>query len=246
MLNFVLCDDNKNALDRFSKMLELVFTNNDLSGQISFASTNANEALNYVKNNIVDVVILDIDLHDTISGLDLAEKIRKINKKIYIIFETAHLEYLLLAYKCKTFDYLPKPISLSNLETTILRLFNDIYQNTSNTSFIKLTCGNMINANSILYIEKCNTKLIFRAQSTNYSIYSSFTKIQSKLPSNFVRCHKSYIVNIANIDNINNMIIHFDKTNDVKCYIGQFYKKKFMEVLKNESYTNTYDTQRNN
>ena len=42
------------------------------------------------------------------------------------------------------------------------------------------------------------------------------------------------------------MIIHFDKTNDVKCYIGQFYKKKFMEVLKNESYTNTYDTQRNN
>ncbi len=246
MLNFVLCDDNKNALDRFSKMLELVFTNNDLSGQISFASTNANETLNYVKNNIVDVVILDIDLHDTISGLDLAEKIRKINKKIYIIFETAHLEYLLLAYKCKTFDYLPKPISLSNLETTILRLFNDIYQNTSNTSFIKLTCGNMINANSILYIEKCNTKLIFRAQSTNYSIYSSFTKIQSKLPSNFVRCHKSYIVNIANIDNINNMIIHFDKTNDVKCYIGQFYKKKFMEVLKNESYTNTYDTQRNN
>ena len=246
MLNFVLCDDNKNALDRFSKMLELVFTNNDLSGQISFASTNANETLNYVKNNIVDVVILDIDLHDTISGLDLAEKIRKINKKIYIIFETAHLEYLLLAYKCKTFDYLPKPISLSNLETTILRLFNDIYQNTSNTSFIKLTCGNMINANSILYIEKCNTKLIFRAQSTNYSIYSSFTKIQSKLPSNFVRCHKSYIVNIANIDNINNKIIHFDKTNDVKCYIGQFYKKKFMEVLKNESYTNTYDTQRNN
>ena len=126
MLNFVLCDDNKNALDRFSKMLELVLTNNDFDGNISFATTNANELLNYVKNNTVDVVILDIDLHDKISGLDLAEKIRSINKKIYIIFETAHLEYLLLAYKYKTFDYLPKPISLSNLESTISRLFNDI------------------------------------------------------------------------------------------------------------------------
>ena len=111
MLNFVLCDDNKNALDRFSKMLELVLTNNDFDGNISFATTNANELLNYVKNNTVDVAILDIDLHDKISGLDLAEKIRSINKKIYIIFETAHLEYILLAYKYKTFDYLPKPIS---------------------------------------------------------------------------------------------------------------------------------------
>ena len=86
MLNFVLCDDNKNALDRFSKMLELVLTNNDFDGNISFATTNANELLNYVKNNTVDVVILDIDLHDKISGLDLAEKIRSINKKIYIMY----------------------------------------------------------------------------------------------------------------------------------------------------------------
>ena len=243
MLNFVLCDDNKNALDRFSKMLELVFTNNDLSGQISFASTNANETLNYVKNNIVDVVILDIDLHDTISGLDLAEKIRKINKKIYIIFETAHLEYLLLAYKCKTFDYLPKPISLSNLESTISRLFNDIRQGSINKNFIELKNGKLLNTNSIFYIEKDNTKLIFRANSENYSTYSSFNKIQPKLPANFIRCHKSFIVNVNNITTINNNVIHFDKANNLKCYIGQVYKKKFLEVLKNESYTNTNDTQ---
>jgi len=242
MLNFVLCDDNKNALDRFSKMLELVFTNNDLSGQISFASTNANETLNYVKNNIVDVVILDIDLHDTISGLDLAEKIRKINKKIYIIFETAHLEYLLLAYKCKTFDYLPKPISLSNLETTILRLFNDVGFDPLKKSFIKLKNGNLINSNSIFYIEKDNMKLIFRTDLEDYSMYSSFSKIQSELPTNFIRCHKSYIVNVNNIKNIDNNIIHFDKTNTKQCYIGQVYKKNFLEVLKHESYTNTYGT----
>lgn len=86
MLNFVLCDDNKAALERFEKMLNLVLENNDLDGNISLATTNVNEVLDHVKNNIVDVVILDIDLNTNISGLELAQKIRKINKKVYIIF----------------------------------------------------------------------------------------------------------------------------------------------------------------
>lgn len=242
MLNFVLCDDNKNALDRFSKMLELVLTNNDFDGNISFATTNANELLNYVKNNTVDVVILDIDLHDKISGLDLAEKIRSINKKIYIIFETAHLEYLLLAYKYKTFDYLPKPISLSNLESTISRLFNDIGTEPLKKSFIKLKNGNLINLNSIFYIEKNNMKLIFNGGSAEYSIYSTFKEIQPSLPQTFIRCHKSYIVNVLKITHIEKSTIHFDKTCNKKCYIGQVYRKKFLEVLNNESNTSFNNT----
>ena len=226
MLNFVLCDDNKAALERFEKMLNLVLENNDLDGNISLATTNVNEVLDHVKNNIVDVVILDIDLNTNISGLELAQKIRKINKKVYIIFETAHLEYLLLAYKCKTFDYLPKPISLNNLESTISRLFNDIRQDAD-----------------ITFIEKNNTKLVFKTTTGEYSTYSSFNKFQNKLPPTFIRCHKSYIANVSNINHIDNTTIHFDKTNDVKCYIGQVYKKNFLEVLKYESNTNNYDTQ---
>ena len=168
MLNFVLCDDNKAALERFEKMLNLVLENNDLDGNISLATTNVNEVLDHVKNNIVDVVILDIDLNTNISGLELAQKIRKINKKVYIIFETAHLEYLLLAYKCKTFDYLPKPISLNNLESTISRLFNDIRQD-ADITFIELTNGIILNTNSVLYIEKNNTKLVFKTTTGEYS-----------------------------------------------------------------------------
>ncbi|MBO5348661.1 MAG: response regulator transcription factor [Clostridia bacterium] len=240
MLNFVLCDDNINALNRFSKMLNLVFVNNDLDGHISLATPNANEVLSFIQNNNVDVVILDIDLQTSMSGIDLAQQIRNVNKKIYIIFATAHLEYLILAYKCKTFDYLTKPISLNNLESTILRLFNDVYSDTPNSSFIKINNRNtIINANSVCYIEKDNTKLIFKSDNADYSVYSSFNKIQPTLPSNFIRCHKSYIVNIHNIESINETTIHFDKTNKLKCYIGQTYRKKFLEVFNNDNRFNT-------
>lgn len=243
MLNFALCDDNLNVLSKFSKMLDLIFVNNELDGNIELTTSNPNEILEYLKNNPVDVVILDIDLKSNISGLDIANKIRSINKKIYIIFATAHLEYLMLAYKCKTFDYLPKPISVENLEKTVLRLFNDIHENNSRKDFIRLNNNNtIIRADSVLYIEKDHTRLIFKTQNTDYSIYSSFNKIESELPSNFKRCHKSYIVNVNNIKEINNDVIHFVNNTKLECHIGHIYKKNFMEVIDNESYSNINNT----
>ena len=243
MLNFALCDDNLNVLNKFSKMLDLIFVNNELDGKIVFTTSNPHEMLKYTKNNPVDVILLDIDLKSNISGLDIANKIRSINKKVYIIFTTAHLEYLMLAYKCKTFDYLPKPISMENLERTILRLFNDINENHTKKDFIKINNNNtIIRADSVLYIEKDHTKLIFKTQDADYSVYSSFNKIEEKLPSNFKRCHKSYIVNINNIKEINNDVIHFVNNSKLECQIGHIYKKNFMEVLNNESNPNINNT----
>ena len=60
------------------------------------------------------------------------------NKKAYLIFSTGHLEYSLVAYSVKTFDYLPKPITLERLEITLNRLLDDLNTN-SYKKFIKFT-----------------------------------------------------------------------------------------------------------
>ena len=112
MLNFVLCDDNKGILEKLEKMIESIIIKNNLSGEIVFSATTPNDIMNYIENNQFDVLILDIDLKSEISGLTLANNIRKNNKKAYIIFTTAHLEYTMVAYKYKTFDFLPKPVTL--------------------------------------------------------------------------------------------------------------------------------------
>ena len=129
MLNFVLCDDNLNILSKLAKMLESIFIEHQYDAKIGFQSTNANEILNYVLNNVTNVLILDINLKSNISGIELAQKVRKDNKNIYIIFTTAHLEYALLAYKVKTFDYIAKPLTIERLEDTLVRLFDDILSN---------------------------------------------------------------------------------------------------------------------
>lgn len=240
MLNFVICDDNPVVLNRLSKMLETIFINNSIDAEIGLTALGASDVINYIENNKVDVLILDINLKSETTGCDIAEIVRKKNKNIYIIFTTGHLEYALLAYKYKTFDYLPKPILEERLEETILRLMDDIKSTPS--KFIRLNNNKtIINQDEINYIKKDGMKLVFCTNNRTYETYSSFNKIQDCLPDNFMRCHKSFIVNLKNISNINsnkNTILF--APND-SCSIGAKYKNKVMEVFKNGNFTDDMD-----
>ncbi len=227
MLSFVMCDDNHNILNRLEKMLESILINNKLSGQVTYSTTNPDNLLNYVKTNPIDVVILDIDLKSNISGMDLANIIRKRNKKAYIIFTTAHLEYSMIAYKYKTFDFLAKPVTLERLEETIIRLFDDI--SADNSYFFKVNKNKVcINSNDIYFIQKQGKKAIFKTSGTDLELNSSFSNILSNLPKNFVRCHKSYIVNLNKISHIqsNNTIVFSDNAK-IQCQIGPKYEDLF-------------------
>ena len=247
MLNFVLCDDNQVILDRLSKMLESIFIKHNFDAEIIFSSTVPENILDFIKeNNNVHVLFLDIDLKSKMSGLDLASQIRKVNKQVYIIFTSAHLEYVLIAYQYKTFDFIPKPITIERLEETFLRIIDDIETDYSVNNFIRIDNRNtIINVDSIYFIKKNGMKLVFYTDNRIYETYSSFSKIEEILPSNFVRCHKSYIANINKIHDIslNNNSISFDSTSNMKCYIGPKYKNKMMEVLKNDkNFTNNLDS----
>ena len=236
MLNFVLCDDNLLVLDRLVSMFESLFLKHNYDAQIGFKSGNSSEILDYIKNNHTDVLVLDINLKSDITGLELAEKVRKNNKDMYFIFVTGHLEYSMLAYKVKTFDYLAKPITKERLEETLERLFNDLHNSPKN--YINIDSKQYVEQNDILYIKRDGMKLVFYTKSNVYSTYSSFNKIKDCLPVNFVRCHKSYIVNINNISNLdlNTNTIFFMNGN--KCFIGPKYKNDFLEVIKNGNYKN--------
>ncbi len=231
MLNFVICDDNLNILDKFSKILENIFVKHGYDAKIGLKTTEVDEVLDYIDENKTDVLILDINLKSNRTGLEIASKVREKNKDTYFIFTTAHLEYAMMAYKFKTFDYLAKPVTSDRLEETIVRLFEDV--NGLPKRYLKIdNKKTIIDESEILYIKRDGMKLIFHTKSRDYETYSSFNKIQDSLPSNFVRAHKSFIVNINNIANLDPVsnTIYFD--NGSTCDIGPKYKKDLVEEVK--------------
>lgn len=240
MLNFVLCDDNLNIVSKLKEMLEILFIKHDIEARVTFSSDNAKDVLKFINSNSVDVLILDINLNSSVSGIDLAKEIRKKNKNMYLIFSTGHLEYSLLAYSVKTFDYLPKPITMERLEITLKRLIEDI--RFSHKKFIYIDKNTLINHCEINLIKKDGMKVVFCTNSHEYETYNSFNKIQSILPDNFIRCHKSYIVNTENVSNINSHKNTIIFKNNLSCEIGPKYKHNLMEVFKDGNFSNNMDS----
>lgn len=233
MLNFVICDDNLVITQKLEKILTSIFKTNNYDAKILLSTTNPNEILSMPDISKINVLILDIQLKSNLTGLDVAKEFRKKNKNAYLIFSTGHLEYLISAYKYKTFDYLVKPISFERLKETIDRIFDDLYGMPK--KYLKIDNKNTVIVESdIEYIKRDGMKLVFHTSSNDYDTYSSFNKIKDTLPNNFIRCHKSFIVNMSNvkeIDSSNNTITFND--NDVS-YIGPKYKKDFLEVFNND------------
>ena len=230
MLNFAICDDNLNILDKFSKILETIFTKHGYDAQVGIATSDVDTLLDYIDENKTDVLILDINLKANQSGLEIASKVREKNKNTYFIFTTAHLEYAMMAYKFKTFDYLAKPVTSERLEETIVRLFEDIYGLPK--QYLKIdNKKTIIDVAEILYIKRDGMKLVFHTKSRDYETYSSFNKIQNSLPLYFVRTHKSFIVNMNNIVNLDPVanLIYFN--NGSTCDIGPKYKKDLIKEV---------------
>ena len=232
MLNFVICDDNLNILNKMSTMLENIFIKYNYDASISFKTNNVDNLLSYIDTNKIDVLILDINLKSDKTGLEIAEILRKKYKDVYLIFTTGHLEYAMLAYKFKTFDYIAKSFTYEILEETINRLFEDVHGLPS--KYLKIDNKNtIIDENEIEFIKRDGMKVVFHTSFNDYDTYSSFNKLQDSLPNNFIRCHKSYVVNINNIKNVDFVEnrIYFKKGDF--CEIGPKYKKSIMGVLDN-------------
>lgn len=231
MVNFALCDDNVNILDRLEKMLENIFTKNNFDAHVTFKSTNSTDMIDFISKNKVDVVLLDINLKSNKSGLELAKAIRNMHRNTYIIFTTGHLEYAMVAYKFRTFDYLAKPITYDRLEDTIIRLFEDI--NTAPKRYIKIDNKNtLVDAAEVIYIKRDGMKLVFHTANRDYETYSSFNKFQDKLPKNYMRCHKSYVANISQIRDVEPVSGVITFNDGSTCDIGPKYKSELLEVLR--------------
>ena len=235
MINFVLCDDNIMVLSKLKEMLNSIFLKYDFDATVKLATNSTKELIKFVNSNRIDVLFMDIDLNTKENGIEIAKLIRKSNKSLYLIFVTAHFEYIISSFECKTFDFIQKHFTYARLERTILRIFDDI--DGFNSRFIDINnSGQIINRDSIDFIEKDGMKAIYKTINESFESYCSFNQIEPTLPQNFVRCHKSFIVNINNIhpvDSKSNIIFFQDGLIANNC-IGPKYKNKFMEVVKND------------
>lgn len=192
------------------------------------------DALNYLEKNFVDVIFLDVNMPD-MNGLNLSKIITKLHPKSKIIFITAYKEYAVDAFEIKAFDYLLKPYSETRIKNLLKALLNIEEKNSilKNKALKKIT----VNIDDKLYVISINDIDFIEAFEKETHIFSNEKRYVSKikiskwekilLDENFYRCHRSYIINL-------------DKITEIEQWVNSSW------IIKIKNYNNLIPVSRNN
>ena len=204
------------------------------------------EAKEIMENEIIDAVFIDINMPD-LNGMDF---VRSLAIRPIIVFTTAYSEYAIEGYKVDAVDYLLKPFGLDDFRKAAEKVKKQFelearsYQQTipatpalssepdnDDTLFLKTEHRMVrISISGIKYIEGMSEylKIHLEDQKPVVVLYS-MKKLEERLPSYFMRIHRSYIINLKKIQEVNKNRVILDAQTYLP--IGDLYRDQFTDYL---------------
>ena len=206
--------------------------------ELVFEAYNGEDTLEYLKENDADLMFLDIDMPD-ITGLELLQKLQHPPKTI---LTTAYSEFALESYEYGVLDYLLKPVYYPRFVKAINRFFEtgepqqkqttEVLQDSISVKVDSDTID--IPIDTILYTQSYGNYVKIVTQKRNYIATITTADLEKNLPSElFIRAHKSYIIAIKKVDEMNKDYVVIKQT---LIPIGITYKRELTERLRNNSF----------
>jgi len=203
--------------------------------ELVFQGYNGIEAMNYLRENKVDLMFLDINMPE-ISGMELLKIIPNHPKTI---LTTAYSEFALESYDYGVIDYLLKPIYFPRFLKAIDRFFGtenvkvkeDEEEAIVNTVNVKVD-GYLVDIelDQLLFAQSFGNYVKLHTNKRTYLASITTSEFEKCLPEkNFMRIHKSYIVALDKIDETEKDFVIIRKE---KLPIGITYKRELSERLK--------------
>ncbi len=201
---------------------------------LSATFDNALTGLNYLNNNKVDLLFLDINM-DELSGIELLES-TKISSQV--IITTAYQEYALKGYELQITDYLLKPFTFNRFIQAVNKAQENILHRTPDAppDFIFVKTENRLEKimlSEIVYIEGMRDYRRIHTINKKIMTLQNFSDFEKAIPSGLVcRVHKSYMVALNKIESIERSRI---KVADQLIPISETYKDVFFYLINNKA-----------
>ena len=197
------------------------------------------EAKEILNNENIDAIFCDINMPD-LNGMDF---VKSLSTPPLIVFTTAYSEYAVEGFKVDAVDYLLKPFGLDNFKRAANRLQErlevrqqepptTIVSSEDDSIFVKTDYRVVkIAISDIRYIEGMSEYLKIHLESQPKPIVTllSMKKMEEFLPSHFMRIHRSYIINLKKIQEVNKNRVIMDS--ETYLPIGDNYKDAFNDYL---------------
>lgn len=210
MIRCIAVDDEPLALEKLTNYigkipyLELVASCSDTF-----------EAMKIMSGNKVDALFIDINMPD-LNGLEF---VRTLSNPPLVVFITAYAEYAVESYKVRAVDYLLKPYGFEDLQRAAANVLKqwELAEGKNNTPsvtepgvlYLKVDYRYVrVELDDIIYIEGMNEYLkIKTTQGDPLLVHTTFRQMNESLPDNFLQVHRSYVVNMKHIKEVERAVI---------------------------------------
>lgn len=243
MIQVYLCEDNQTQLENYSDIIKKALAFDESGFIFAIATSDPYTLLTKRKENKNSgLYFLDIDLQSQINGLELAQQLRAIDPRGYIVFITTHSEMLSLTfeYKVEAMDFIlkDKPEQIPDRIRHCLRAAQENYSRLQQQkdNIISVKIDNVIvrlNQNDILFIEPDSTphRLTIHTSHGVKRIPGTLKELESCLDSRFCRCHNSFLVNVEHVESFDKESRQLVLDNHERCPVSFRMVSKIRKIL---------------
>ncbi len=196
--NYIIIEDEKGALENLRMALS---SYNDFS-ETGFA-TNLKDGVALAISQMPHIVFLDVELGAE-SGFDVLKEIRQFTSEVPLfIMTTGHQKYAKEAVNKDVLYFLDKPIVDAELSIALNKC-KKAFLSLQHTLAIKNKEGHFfLNLKEVPYIESKDNAIIIHRNSENITLTGTLKEFETILPQNFIRIHRSYIINKHFVEMLN-------------------------------------------
>jgi len=243
MIRVLAIDDEPLALQKLANYIGKVpFL--ELAAQCQSAA----QAQQYMEHDTVDAIFCDINMPD-LNGMEF---VKTLAVPPLIVFTTAYAEYAVEGFRVNAVDYLLKPYGMQDFQRAALRLRERLGEHSDerlkggeqpvgsqpvglsddDTLFLKTDYRIVkVGISDIRYVEAMSEylKVYLKSQMKPIVTLLSMKKMEERLPAGFMRIHRSYIINLGEIQEVNKNRVIMDE--DTYLPIGDNYKEAFLQYI---------------
>jgi len=246
VLKVILCDEDETYVYLLKKLITDIAIKNNYNIEIALTTYSPQKVLDYLLNTEKDksVYVLEAVYNfNEYDGIQLAKAVREKDRDSYIVFCTAHAEYIykVMTGLIKPSGFLIKQENKINVEELNI-IIGDIYRDYLNffaksEDILNINIGTeiyRISYNHIVYLESFQKKVYVHTDNQRIGYYDSLSSLEEKLGDNFVRCHKSFIINTDKVVRISFSEMKIEMSNGAEIDISRTFKNTLKEKLKSQ------------
>ena len=228
MIDVYICEDHPEQRKVISQYIRSAILIEEYDMKIGMETEDPEKILEAVRNSEnMGLYFLDIELNTNMNGLVLADRIREYDPRGFIVFITSHSEmsFLTFQYKVEALDFIlkdhPQQMQRQICECMkhVMQKYSKITRGSGKT--ISITRGGRritLEYQEIIFFETSSNehKLIVHTKNKSIEFFGKMKEIENEVGEEFIRCHRAYLVNKANIQEVN----YEDKCIDMKTQEG--------------------------